>query len=76
MKWIEFTICLVLDVLLLTYLIVSIAIDMPAVPGLAKVIFAAMCILALAGTRITYNEARGGQLNERRKDRGRPDDGW
>lgn len=58
MKWIEFIICLVLDTLLITYLVVSIVMNIPNTPGLAKVIFAAMCILAGIGTRITYKEAR------------------
>lgn len=58
MKWIEFTICLVLDTLLITYLVVSIATNAHDTPGLAKVIFAAMCILAGIGTRITYKEAK------------------
>lgn len=58
MKWIEFTICLVLDTLLISYLIASIVMNVPDTPGLAKVIFAAMCILAGMGTCITYKEAK------------------
>lgn len=62
MKWTEFIICLILDTLLISYLIASLVMNAPDVSGLAKVIFASMCILACIGTRITYNEAkkRGG----------------
>lgn len=60
MKWTEFIICLVLDVLLLIYLLAYLGEYAPQAPGLAKVIFAAMCILAGMGTRITYNEAKRG----------------
>lgn len=58
MKWTEFIICLILDVLLLIYLAAYLGDYAPGVPGLAKVIFAAMCILAGMGSRITYNEAK------------------
>lgn len=58
MKWTEFIICLVLDVLLLTYLVAYLGEYAPGASGLAKVIFAAMCILAGMGTRITYKEAK------------------
>ena len=53
MKWIEFIICL-----LLSYLIASLAGCTPPAPGLAKVIYGIMCILSIAGTRITYKEAK------------------
>lgn len=62
MKWTEFIICLILDVLLLIYLIAYLGEYAPGASGLAKVIFAVMCILAGIGTRITYNEAKNEKI--------------
>ncbi len=60
MKYIEFIIYLILDVLLLIYLLAYLFGYVPEAPGSAKTIFILMCILALAGTRITYKEAKEG----------------
>lgn len=61
MKWTEFIIRLVLDALLLSYLIASLAECAPPATVLAKVIYGIMCILSIAGTRITYKEAKDGK---------------
>lgn len=61
MKWIEFIICLLLDALLLIYLVAYLGEYAPEVSVLAKVIFAAMCILAGTGSLITYREVKNGK---------------
>lgn len=58
MKWIDFIMFLILDALLLTYLVAGLVGIIPPIPEYAKVTFAVICLLVVAGTRITYNEAK------------------
>lgn len=58
MKWIDFILFLVIDLLLLTYAVCYFLGITPPAPALAKVVYAVMCILIISGTRITYKEGK------------------
>lgn len=58
MKWIEFALFLIIDLLLLTYAVCYFLGVIPPAPALAKVVYAVMCVLIVSGTRITYKEAK------------------
>lgn len=75
MKWIEFILFLVIDLLLLIYAVSYFLGVTPPAPTFAKMIFAVMCILIISGTRITYREARGGVNERHNRSRGHPDHG-
>lgn len=58
MKWIEFILFLVIDLLLLAYAVCYFLGITPPAPALAKVVYIVMCTLIACGTRITYKEAK------------------
>ena len=58
MKWIEFTICVLIDLCLLSYFIASFTEYAVPTSTFPKVVYATLCCLASIASTIVYIEAR------------------